>query len=642
MAQARDMEIVSPDGSISARIGRDAELHLTLEVSRGRDLILHPSPMGIIIDSIDLGSGAEIITHEPYIVNESYDLLGGHSRAINHCTGSKIKIKTSGQTWTLGVRVFNDGVAFQYIYPNTGPVKFTGESTQFNFSKGLNAKYMLHKRAEESKIYTGKLSDFSRSKTKRTMPPLLLYSDDMSEYIMLLEAGGFDFHGYSLLPEIPKGNVGGVTSLKVDYAEAADGWDINGDIETAWKVLCIVNSLNELVNTDIVTNLCPEPDPQLFPRGVHEDWIKPGKSTWNWWARVKVDYEKQKELIDLAAQMGADYHLVDIGWDSKWGNEAKGAYDFLQDLCDYAGSKGIGIFVWKTSDVSLNLELKKADPKNKFTKLQAYDVSRNLDEMRTEVERIAATGAIGIKLDYINSENSQWKRYMEDFLKVAAENQLMVDFHGCPIPAGESRTYPNEVSREAIWGGEKLRGGGGARKMPTSHYIDQLFTRLIAGHADFTPGILNPEKGLGYTQAMQLAAAMMFTSPYLCWADHPDNYLASAGLDLIQSLPTTWDETLVLEGSGLSDLAVYARRKGGNWYVAGINGLANEVQKYDLNLNFLNEKKYLVTLYSDDLIKGSPDIVASKLVKRRGDQVKIKMLPSGGFIVRLTEVETPE
>ena len=211
----------------------------------------------------------------------------------------------------------------------------------------------------------------------------------------------------------------------------------------------------------------------------------------------------------------------------------------------------------------------------------------------------------------------------------------MVDFHGCAIPAGESRTYPNELTREAIWGGEKLRGGGGAKKMPTSHYIDQIFTRLIAGHADFTPGILNPENGAGYTQTMQLASAMLFTSPLLCWADHPELFLECNGLEIIKTCPTVWDETIVLDGTRLSSLAVFARRDGKDWYISGINGLAGDKQTYQLDLGFLSSNSYDGFLYIDDFTGGGPEIITEEKVVSKGDKLNLNMLPNGGFILRL-------
>ena len=173
--------------------------------------------------------------------------------------------------------------------------------------------------------------------------------------------------------------------------------------------------------------------------------------------------------------------------------------------------------------------------------------------------------------------------------------------------------------------------------MVTAQYIDLLFTRGIAGHADYTPGIFSHPQGEGFTHAMQLASAMMFTSPLLCWADHPEQYLASEGLEIIKTLPTVWDETIVLPGSKLDELAVFARRKGKDWYVAGINGFPDKNQTYSLRLNFLGEAKYDTFLCRDDVTDGSHLIKADVRVVRRNETLDLSMLPSGGFIIRLKE-----
>jgi len=627
-AQPAGATLNSPDGLTAARVFLGADQHLALQTEHGGKTVLMSSPLGVVVDGTDLGQSARVISREAYSIDETYPWNGNHSTARNTCNGAKFRIVSGDVSWMLDLRAYDDGVAFRFSTDTTRKVLFGGESTVLHFDPSMTAKYMRHSMGEESRVYTGPVTEIAEQKFNRTLPPLLLYPRDRSRYIMVLEGGGFVFHGFSLLAQED-------AAFKVDYAEKPAGWDIEGGVETGWKIICTVDSLNALVNTDVVPNVCPPPDPSLFPRGLHEPWIKPGRSTWNWWAKISWRYEEQLKLVDLGAQMGADYHLVDIGWDQKWQDDSRSSYDYLRQLCDYGAEKGIGILVWKTSDVSLNLELMKDSKKSKFESMKDVHVSLDVGEMRAEVKRIADAGAKGIKLDYIQSESSKWKSYMETFLKVCAEHKLMVDFHGCPTPAGEARTYPNEVTREAIYGGEKLRGGGGAKKKPTSQYIDLLFTRGIAGHADYTPGIFSHPQGEGFTHSMQLASAMLFTSPLLCWADHPRQYLASEGLDIIKTMPTTWDETRVLAGTRLGELAVFARRKGSDWYVAGINGYADGNQHYSLKLGFLGEGKYDAFICHDDITGRSHLIKADTAVVGGNETLDLNMLPSGGFIVRL-------
>lgn len=619
--------VTSPDTLLSVAIKDSLELSIT----RSGKSILLDSPVGIVIDKVDLRNDVRLLSAKPYTIDETYGWHGNHSNVRNLCNGTILELQSGDQRWKLDLRAYNDGVAFKFAVETGLPVQFNGESTSFRFDPSWEAKYMRHSMAEENWVRTVPITEIAQQKYKRTLPPFLAYPQDQSHYVMLLEGGGFNFHGYSLVAQDD-------ATFKVDYAEEPDGWKIDDSFETAWKIICTVDDLDALVNTDLVHNVCPAPDPQLFPNGIHEPWIRPGKSTWNWWAKISCEYDKQIELIDLAAQMKADYHLVDIGWDQKWGDDTKTPYEVLRELCDYAATKNMQIWVWKTSDVSLNLKLLTTEKRKKFAAMEEVQISLDVDEMRAEVKRIADAGAVGIKLDYIQSENSKWKTYMENFLKVCAEHQLMVDFHGCATPAGESRTYPNEVTREAIAGGEKLRGStDGAKKVPTAQYIDMLFTRMIAGHADYTPTIFVQPQGKGFTHAMQLATAMMFTSPLLCWADHPEQYLASAGLEIIQTLPTIWDETRVLEGTAFDQLAVFARRKGTDWYVAGINGYANNTQSYALHLDFLNVGTYEAFICQDNMETESYPIQAIRKTITQDDTLDLTMLPSGGFILRITQ-----
>jgi len=621
----------SPDGRIEARVFLRGDQHLALQVERGGKAVLMSSPLGVVVNGVDLGQSPRVASREAYAIDETYPWNGNHSTVRNRCNGAKFRLLSGGVSWMLDLRVYDDGVAFRFSTDSISKVLFGGESTVFRFDPSMTAKYMRHSMGEESRVYTGPVTEIAKQKFNRTLPPLLLYPRDMSHYTMVLEGGGFDFHGFSLLAQKD-------AAFKVDYAEKPEGWEIEGGVETGWKIVCAVDSLNDLVNTDLVPNVCPPPDPSLFPKGLNEPWIKPGRSTWNWWAKISWKYEEQLKLVDLGAQMGADYHLVDIGWDQKWKDDSRSSYDYLRQLCEHGAKKGIGIWVWKTSDVSLNLELMKdSSKKGKFESMKDVHVSLDVEEMRSELKRIADAGAKGIKLDYIQSENSKWKSYMETFLKVCAEHKLMVDFHGCPTPAGEARTYPNELTREAIYGGEKLRGGGGAAKKPTAQYIDLLFTRGIAGHADYTPAIFSHPQGEGFTHAMQLASAMMFTSPLLCWADHPEQYLASEGLAIAKTLPTVWDETIVLPGSKLDELAVFARRKGSDWYVAAINGYADRNQNYALRLDFLGDGRYNAFICGD--APGIHTIKAEQTEVGKDEILHMTMLPSGGLILRLTKIK---
>ena len=155
----------------------------------------------------------------------------------------------------------------------------------------------------------------------------------------------------------------------------------------------------------------------------------------------------------------------------------------------------------------------------------------------------------------------RWVNWYDETLRDAAARKLMIDFHGANKPIGRERTWPNEITRESIRGHEYhiLRY---RRTLPPQHDCILPFTRFVIGPGDYTPTVFNPKELRGYTWARELAQAIVFTSPFLCYADHPQNYLNNPAVDVMKAIPSTWDETMVLPGSEIGKCAAFARRKG--------------------------------------------------------------------------------
>jgi alpha-glucosidase len=205
----------------------------------------------------------------------------------------------------------------------------------------------------------------------------------------------------------------------------------------------------------------------------------------------------------------------------------------------------------------------------------------------------------------------------------------MVNFHGANKPAGEPRTWPNEMTREGIRGLEYNKWS----ELPAYHYAVLPFTRMLAGHGDFTPTTFQKHMLKGTTVTGQLAHAVVYTSPFLCWADKPDVYLNSPVVDLIRVMPTTWDETHVLPGSQIGVLAVFARRAGEEWWIGGINGADHDME-YALKPTFLENRRYTATVVADNEYD-SDELVLEKIEITQGATKSIKMRKGGGFVLRL-------
>jgi len=215
--------------------------------------------------------------------------------------------------------------------------------------------------------------------------------------------------------------------------------------------------------------------------------------------------------------------------------------------------------------------------------------------------------------------------WYDDVLRDAAANELMVDFHGAVKPTGRERTWPNEMSREAVAGREQ-------GKSPALHDITLPFLRYVQGHADFTPTLLIPSRLDKSSFAHELAMSIVFTSPYLCMGDNPTNYLNSAAADVIKALPSVWNETRVLPGSEIGQLAAFARRSGDQWFIGVINDLTP--RRHAVALNFLAKRGYKVVELSDDAERNDAFVRTERNVTSK-DTLTLPLRKDGGYVAWL-------
>jgi len=276
----------------------------------------------------------------------------------------------------------------------------------------------------------------------------------------------------------------------------------------------------------------------------------------------------------------------------------------LRDICTYAAARKVKVWIWKDSKWLRDAALRDAF-----------------------LDSVALFGAVGVKTDFMNSEAKELVDFEIGFLKACAARKLMVNFHGCHAPTGESITYPNEMTREGIRGMELNIM---KEPIPAWHNAALPFTRFLVGHGDYTPGFFTNKGATTYTH--QLALMYLFNSPFQCMAENPvtivNDPLYAPVIPLLQTLPVTWDETRVLPGSEIGELAAFARRKGKVWYVAVINGTA-QAKEFVLKADFLRRgQQYKAMVISD----GENGFVLKKeVISNTG--VKKFMLPATGGIV---------
>jgi alpha-glucosidase len=607
---ARSAKLVSPNGSVGVEILLSEPDHLSYKVTLKNKPVIEPSNMGIIVDGVDLGSGVEVGKADAYRLNERYQSRGVHSEAMNACNGAKVSVthKDSKTVYTIDVRAFDDGVAFRYVVPGEGKQRVPDEASAFTVPSGSSVWYHdfeghyegIHARKEISEVHAG---DWAA-------PPLTIKLPGGGGYAAITEGALAGYSGMALQADGQRGfkaRLGHAEPVSYPFRlrygadegkRLANAATISGTITTPWRVVMIGADLNTLVNCDIINNVSPPPDKNLFPQGINTGWVRPGRAVWKYLDGGESTLEGMKEFSRLAGQLGFEYNVVEGFW-QKWTEEQ------MRELVQYSAQNRVGVWFWKHSK-----DLRTPESRERFFKL--------LNDL----------GVVGAKIDFFDHESKEIVDLYQNLLNEAAKHKIMVDFHGANKPAGESRTWPNEMTREAIKGLE-------ARSMPTRSVHDTTlpFTRMLAGHADYTP-VHFGERRRETSWAHQIASAAIFTSPVLIYGAHPKSMLENPAVDLIKSVPSVWDETIALPVSEIGETAAFARRNGNRWFLPIMNGPTAKTIR--IALSFLDSGKYKAMLVRDRNEDAAAVNIEQTTLSAR-DALTVELRDGGGFIARFSK-----
>ena len=595
-ANSAPVTVTSPGGKVKIEIRTDAAGLLTWSVQREGRPVLAAAPIGLTVDGNNLGQSVKLGTPRNRTIDEQYPIWGNHAAAVNRCNEAAIPVEcASGIKYELEVRAFDDGAAERIrVSLNDTTHTIAGETTSWSLPLDSQAWWAR---------YDGSYEQSCRAGTLETIPagtplaPPVTFKLGENLYVSLTEANNDSFPDMGLVRD---GNF-----LKAIFPASSKGWNQQGTIVTPWRVAIIADGLNALVNSDIVTNLCPPPSAEL----AFANWIKPGRSLWQWWAIGAPKLDDQKEWVDAAKKLGFEYYLIDEGW-RNWRTADKDQWQCLKEVIDYAKNQGVGSLVWVNSS-----EMRTAAPR------------------RAYLEKVAALGAAGIKIDFIPACTAEITRWYEGALKDTAELHLLCNFHGAVKPTGRRRTWPHELTREAVRGHEyhmtRYR-----RVQAAEHDEIVLFTRFIAGPADYTPTAFNPREMVGYTWSHLLAQAVDMTSPLLHFAGGYQDFIGNPAEDLLRHLPSTWDETIVLPGSEIGKTIGFARRRGQEWYIGVLNG--GQAAALPINLTFLGQGQWKAEVFGDDSANPAAFKRESKAVTS-GDMLTASMSPRGGTVIWITK-----
>ncbi len=602
------IRIASPNGAVELQLLPALGPRVTYGVTSRSRPVIEASPLGVLVDGVDLGQGVEAGKVESYRANEHYDWRGVHSRATNRFNGARVALRHAATRtdYVVDVRVFDDGIAFRCVVP--GEVsRVPDEATAFVLPAGATVWYH-DLRGHYEGVHTKKaIADVPAGDW--AAPPLTIKLPDAAGYAAITEAAVIQYAGMVLQADGQGGfsaRLGHAApasypfTLRYGAAEAArlaQPAAVSGTITTPWRVVMIGSNLDTLVNCDIVSDLSPPPYPRYFPQGLHTDWVKPGRAVWKYLdGGGENTLETMKEFSRLAAELGFEYNLVEGFW-QRWSETE------LRELIDYSRARHVGVWLWKHS----------RDIRDPAARAAFFQHAQEV-------------GAVGVKLDFFDHEAKEVMDLYRAALEGAAGHRLMVDFHGANKPTGESRTWPNELNREAVSGMER-------RSMPAwaQHDTTIPFTRMLAGHLDFTP-MLFGERRRETSWAHQIATAALFTAPLLVYGAHPQAMLDNPAVDLIKSIPTVWDETRVLPQSEIGEIAAFARRHGKQWFLVIANGPS--ARSVEVPLSFLGGGSHEALVVRDREDDPAAVLVEHTTV-RREDALKIDLRAGGGFVARI-------
>lgn len=600
--------VKSPDGRIEFRLFRQ-DHQLAYSINFLGEAVVKPSILSMSVNGISITDGVTIEKTERYKINETYPLLGIHAKASNQCNGAKIFIHTAlhGAVVSIDVRVFNDGVAFRQNIIPTNADNVPGETTVFNLpSKSTIWYHDLYMHYEgvhvKKQIDEVKEGEWVAPPATFKLPQGVYVSITEAELVkypgMALQANGKNGLLIRLANEQPTSYPYKLRYSAEDTLRLKQPPHIKGNIVTPWRVVIIGKDLNALVNNDIITNLNPPPDPKLFPNGIYTNWIKPGRAVWKYLnGGGDGTLQIMKHFTDGAAALGFEHNILEGFW-TKW-TEAE-----LKELVNYSRKKGVGIWLWKHSK-----SLRNAAYRDSFFR------------------KCSELGITGLKIDFFDSEAMEVIDLYESILKETAKYHLLVDFHGANKPTGLSRTYPNELTREAVKGMEASKLMDRA-----THETTLPFTRLLAGPAEYTVLIFG-ERRRNTTWAHQIASAAILSAPMLTYAANPDTILMNPAVNIIKSIPSTWDETIVLPPSEIGQLAVYARRKGSTWFLAVMNGV--QPKNIKIPLRFLKGNYKAVA--AKDNAENAASVVVEQASYSSNDSIELHLQPGGGFIAKFSK-----
>ena len=649
-AQAKNYEVASPSGDLRAVVSV-TNSGTTLSVFAGETEVLAPSPISITIKENN-ESRTKVLwgmnSKQPKVRRSFVDEM------IPAPVYKRFQVKdrynqmvlTSGKQG-LVVRAYDDGIAYRLTYKSNIPYTVYNEQADFTFPADYPMYASYVKRGDDGDFESQYINSFENTyehesitkfKSSRLLflPVLVelphgmkvcITEADLDNYPGMYLVGGGDTPVLaSHFAPVPKTTVQGGHNMLQKFVTSREEYiarDVNAQLP--WRVIAVAGNDAELAASDIVFRLGKP------LRIADTSWIKPGKVAWDWWNawnlygvdfRAGINNETYKYYIDFAAENGIEYVILDEGWAvNKKADLMQVVPEIdLPELVTYADGKNVGLILW--------------------TGYWAFH-----RDMENVVKHYADMGIKGFKVDFMDRDDQEMVRFINEASELCACYNMLVDFHGMYKPTGAQRTWPNVINYEGVNGLEQLKWSPKGYDQVT-YDVQIPFIRQFAGPMDYTQGAMrnaikknynpvNSEPMSQGTRCRQLATYVIFDSPLNMLCDNPSNYRREPECTaFIARIPTVWDETLGLDGK-VGEYITMARRSGDEWYVGGLTNW--DKRDIIVDLSFLGEGFYEIELFKDGINadRAACDYKRVVMPVPEDRQLKVTLFPGGGFAGRI-------
>lgn len=626
---AQNVLVKGPDGKLQLTVSCPEGGEASYAIDYNGNQMLASSPLGLETNVGDFAKSMKLTGHTQTSIDTVYNQSRIKVSQVHYTANELICsfANAAGQKMDVTFRVSNNDVAFRYTLPRQGErgsVTVNQEATGFRFPQQTTTflcpqsdamiGWMRTKPSyEEEYKADAPMNVRSQYGHGYTFPCLFKIGDN--GWVLISETGVDSRYCGSRLSDAQDG----MYNIAFPMPEENNG---NGTSEpafslpgsTPWRTITVGETLKPIVETTVPWDV-------VEPRYTTQHDYKMGRGTWSWilWQDESINYDDQVKYVDLAAAMGYQYVLIDNWWNTNIGR------DRMTQFIQYANSKGVDVFLWYSSSGYWN------DIEQGPTNMMDNAIIR-----KREMKWLQQQGVKGIKVDFFGGDKQETMRLYEDILSDADDHGLMVIFHGCTIPRGWERMYPNYVGSEAVLASENI--------IFSQHFCDaeafnaclHPFIRNTIGCMEYGGTFLNKRMNRSNdggnirrtTDVFQLAVAVLFQNPIQNFALAPNNLTDAPQvcLDFMKQVPTTWDETRFIDGYP-GKYVVLARRHGDRWYVTAVNG-GKEALKLKLSLPMLAGKT--VSFYNDD--KQLQPQMKSQKIKADGS-FQLMIQPQGGAVL---------